>query len=831
MPDSSRPRRKIQTGEIALSAFFHPGAVISNRAGHFLRITEGWDSEKLRALGNPCDQQGNPLNQSIVTLDHPPATAILKTSASSSAWTGILKIVSSSHPGIPSGLTSADPELLVIPFGPHLGKPAGALDQSIREAIAKTAINAKFGIEIKRAETVPEMQREFGPSSSRLSDAAKRDLIRAQGMIVRSIPLVDVIERFCNYAPDEVKGDLRKYRVGSELINLNTKENAFGSLNGYDFKCLNRPRGSRNNSMDMVAAVRELEGSQPDFGRIREELIAHYGLKPQLDALFQQALSNQRAGKQAPLVSNTGIQIADPKSAAEKIDGDPEAEIEFNLATGLPVTATADEISEAAKRGGGFLSRDDLWPKAKHYLCDVRGLDPEVIDYLHDAGQLYASRRTFPPNPRYPHRPNFQDVIVAPIMGFTSDKVVGVDTKPIPKNDTDKTNGRNHGKTSQGAFMFGQWGPEVKRVIVTESFIKGIAFYQLHRDELKIGEETCILCRSGAKPSTEIIPLLKEWGAEAIVANDNDYVGREKAEQFKKACDEAGVKCSEMFVGPSEVTLAIAKKESPGYHDKSRIVSLEKNLTTWADSQGIAYARVPETESQNATSIRLPNTKEVIFKIEEIMREERQIRNAQYQEVAKNASQRERSRIEKSKWVTVQLHGKDWDEVLKEGPPKLMIPSLKRDGQDQNNHPVQHQTSLAPHRAPSQQKRKWALIVKRPNGADHAFSVASSKGIMDIVPGDGGNEILSRLCQEQDPPKALVQIERSKGRILRIETNSETIEESKFSGMTLQVPPKEIVSDWNTKLSRPYRLRLEALENHVGREADLPHNSPSNEIH
>src|ERR1017187_4378278 len=192
-----------------------------------------------------------------------------------------------------------------------------------------------------------------------------RQLLKTHGELIRSVPLVSVIEDYCGYAPENVTGRLRKYRIGSELLNLNTGKNSFGSLNDYQFKSLSKARGSSNNAMDLVAAVREMEGSQADFKVIRDGLVRHFNLQTQLDQMFEDARKREAEARKngkpveyapAPKAVVNGAM----KDAVGKQPGD-EPEIPFDLAKGVQTGSTETD------RGGGFAEREDLWPSARKY--------------------------------------------------------------------------------------------------------------------------------------------------------------------------------------------------------------------------------------------------------------------------------------------------------------------------------------------------------------------------------------------------------------------------------------------------------------------------------
>ena len=814
--------RRIMVGDIDLPSFYHQGAIIRNEKGAHLLLVSGWGPVPNGAPSASvvrCDPKGEVRPGSRTqTLSTPPATALFERviPRKPSEWSGSITLVRSALEGLPSGTKSDDPALLLIPYGPHYGKTVGLLSEHERYVLHKLAKNGDFKKAIEGVKPLPgASQTPAPPGNHRLSERGVQQLLKDQGEVIRGIPLVTVIEQYCAYAPEKITGNIRKYRVGAEFINLNVQENSFGSLNGYEFKTLKKPRGSTNNAMDMVAAVKEMEGARVDFKAIRSGLISHFNLQPQLDRMFADALRReaeaQKSGQPIEYAPAPKPEIDAALKEANERKIIEEQEVEFNLATGLPVTASAQEIDEAKRRGGGFAEREDLWPKARKYLVEERKLDPHLIDYLYENRNLYAARRTFARNSRFPYRDNFQDVIVCPVFGFKTGEIVGVDTKPLPNKPGEKTEGRNHGKTGQGAFMFGTWGPETKRVILTEGFIKGIAFLQLHRKSLRIGPETCLMSRSGAKPTLEIIPQLKEWGAEAIVAYDNDFTGRDKAKAFKDECERQGVPCKSMFVEPAEVTLSISQKAAPGFHDAGRAQLIEQSIVSWATDNGVPWAFERDRKAEGYRSIRMPNTETVIYQIEEFLKEDRKISGLDFQARAKDVSTSEHAKLEKRRWLKLELHHKDWDDVVKKGIHIPKVPEWRRVLNPAELRMVNPQASeiapAPPHPAVSvpqsapnpdpQKPTNGVLVVRGTEAKGLTYSIGTATQIFDLRLSDEQKTKAGSLLAEELPRDARISSEE-KPRLLEI-TNidgASVSTESLLGPVELEPAPEKILKAW-----------------------------------
>lgn len=861
-PSSKSSAPRIIVGDIDLTSFYHQGAIIRNAKDQHLLLVAGWESHNGAAPSATvvrCDPKGTPLSKAQpLTLSTPPATTLFERviPRKPSDWSGSITLVKSLLEGLPSGTTSDDPALLLVPYGPHYGKPVGLLSDHERKVLHQLAKNPDFKKAIESVKPLPGASLARPPmGGQRLSERGMAQLLKDQGELVRGIPLVTVIEQYCGYAPDEISGDLRKYRVGAEFLNLNTRKNSFGSLNGFTFKSLKKERGSSNNAMDMVAAVKEMEGAGADFKAIRGGLISHFNLQPQMDRMFQDAL---RREQEAALSGNPVEYAPVPKpdvdtalkQAAER-KAEAEQEVEFNLATGVLVNATAQEVSEAKRRGGGFAEREDLWPAARKYLVEERKLDPELIDYLYESRNLYAARRSFAPNPRFPYRDNFQDVIVAPVFGFKTGQIVGVDTKPLPTKPGEKTEGRNHGKTGQGAFMFGTWGPQTKRVILTEGYIKGIAFLQLHRKSMRIGPETCIMARSGAKPTLEIIPHLKEYGAEAIVAYDNDFTGRDKAKAFQDECDKQGVPCKTMFVEPAEVTVAISQTPTPGFHDAHRAQIIEQNLVTWATDNGVPWAIERDRQTEGFRSIRLPNTKEVIYELEEFLKEDRKLSGQEYQVRAKNVPPAEHAALEKRRWLKLELHHKDWDDIVKKGPfePKINawrqrspavhapVPVVSPElapAPSVTPAPVPEKAVFTPPTAASKPIQtvtqqtaltKALLVVRGSEEKGFTYSVGTASRIFDLQISEDQKNRAGGLLVEELPREATICIETDAAHLVEVMNidGSLVSVEGSIGRVALTPAPDNIQKLWDN----PQTPAVVSAVMQLRREAGMPLKAPA----
>lgn len=822
----SRPA--VVVGDINLTNFYHKGAVIANEAGSHAIVVESWGElaghePPYGAKVQRCSPAGEPMQNAVVgVLSHVPKTALsVDQPEITSPWAKTTTLVVSKNPKLPSGLNSSDPSLLLVPYGPFFGKELGLLNDEQRKSLAATARRENFKKAVCAAKPFPGANK---PQRVRLSEESMRQLLSEQGEVIRGIPLVNAIEEFCGYAPDDVKGPVRKYRVGDQILNLNTAKNSFGSLNDHKFHSLSKERGSSNNAMDIVAAVREMEGTSADFRTIRQGLIRHFNLQPKLDLMFADAVRRENARLSGETLAPAPV----PAFTADTVLKEPvekkpveEAEVPFDLQTGMPVG------SKEMDRGGGFCERPDLWPAARRFLVEERKLDSKLVDHLYEARNLYAARRQFPANPKFPYKSNFQDVIVAPVFGFNSGEVVGVDTKPLPRKPGEKTEGRNHGKTGQGAFMFGTWGEETKRVVLTEGFIKGIAWFQLHREQMQIGPETCVMSRSGAKPTLEIIPRLKALGAEAIVAYDNDFTGRQKSKAFYDECLKQGVPCREMFVEPSEVTAVISHEKVEGLNDSERAKQTAASIVEFAESQGLPWAYDKALERTDITAIRLPNTAAVINHLEEHLKADRALGNRDYQSRAKGLSEFQQQKLEKRRWLKVEIHHKDWDDIVRKGAlrPELCteLPGVIAQPEARATPPSQWESAGAG------QDLKRGFLVSRPEKsgqvARQIFSVGTLDAIYDLQLDHAAETALAQITSAEAPSPAVI-AQGPEIRLVALGDNSGNPLDLSPLGpkpITLHPSPAAVLHSWHNP-SKP--VMIESLVR-LRRVAGLPTPMPS----
>jgi hypothetical protein len=273
---------------------------------------------------------------------------------------------------------------------------------------------------------------------------------------------------------------------------------------------------------------------------------------------------------------------------------------------------------------------------------------------------------------------------VAPVFGFKTGQCVAVDTKPLPQKPGEKTLGKCYGPVGKGAFMFGTFGDETKHVVLCEGWIKAIAYFELHRKADKIGPETCIMSLAGAKSPTQLIPRLKELGADVVVAFDNEYKGRTTAREFSDECKKAGVPCIERFVEPSEVTFTVEDTLIPGYNSPERGQEIRSRVAKWASDNKVPFRSEATAEDPKNCGIRMPNTEEVILFLETILNEDRKASRDDYQVRAqalrkqlaakglnpKLIDSRVDAEVPKHRTVSLDVHSKDWDDVLRKGPFK-----------------------------------------------------------------------------------------------------------------------------------------------------------------
>jgi len=220
-------------------------------------------------------------------------------------------------------------------------------------------------------------------------------------------------------------------------------------------------------------------------GRGAIDLILHMkiGVQPRLasDLQFREAISWL-----ATFEPGTGIRSAGGRLAAASQPPPPKESF--------------------ARQAARLAIRDDArWPLARHYLLQTRRLPSDVVDHLHQAGDIYST--------------------------FSQERPEQIGVCFVHRNLDDDARGatiRNIG-TNSGSFSIGEkqaaWfviGDPVsaRRAVLVEAPIDAISYAALKRPE-----ETIILSVSGSHATRPVLDAAHEHRWQLAIGFDNDRPG------------------------------------------------------------------------------------------------------------------------------------------------------------------------------------------------------------------------------------------------------------------------------------------------------------------
>jgi hypothetical protein len=270
--------------------------------------------------------------------------------------------------------------------------------------------------------------------------------------------------------------------------------------------------------------------------RVREiplaSILAHHGLAPRAEGStvrYKNDQFNIVTGKNGLWFDNAasvGGRGAIDLILHMKIGGQPRSASDHQFREAIKWLATFDPGTIVRSAGGGraaatqppppresFASqaarlavRDDArWPLARHYLLQTRRLPNDIVDHLHQVGDIYAT--------------------------FSQERPEQIGVCFVHRNLHDDARGatiRNIG-TSSGSFSIGEkqaaWfaiGDPVsaRRAVLVEAPIDAISYAALKRSE-----ETLILSVSGSHATRPVLVAAHEHRWQLVIGFDNDGPG------------------------------------------------------------------------------------------------------------------------------------------------------------------------------------------------------------------------------------------------------------------------------------------------------------------
>jgi hypothetical protein len=267
-----------------------------------------------------------------------------------------------------------------------------------------------------------------------------------------------------------------------------------------------------------------------------------------------------------------------------------------------------NDIPEVPKEAKPYklppVSRSHL-KKAKEYLVKGRGLNEEFVDAILESRNAYPAviwkekkdRKTKQAVTKNGKKQYYRFLnLVQPVTSFRTGEVIGVSNRSL-----DGSSKINEGDKQCGAFQIHPYGDHTERVVLTESPIEAMSYYQIH----KPGPETSILGQSGTS-----IPLwfIYEAGKKGCVIQsslNNDIAARKSSGKTQQFCKVHGIAFENQVPNKGEVSIEMEPTEEH--------VKLAEKLAEIAEEKQLSM-RCQVTEEKKI-DLRIENTVEVCREI------------------------------------------------------------------------------------------------------------------------------------------------------------------------------------------------------------------------
>ncbi|WP_412509576.1 DUF3991 domain-containing protein, partial [Roseovarius sp. SYSU LYC5161] len=170
----------------------------------------------------------------------------------------------------------------------------------------------------------------------------------------------------------------------------------------------------------------------------------------------------------------------------------------------------------------------DAWPQVRAHLVDERGLDPDLVDEAHAAGDVYAQTR------EGEHGAMTNAVF---LQRGPSGRPTGAEIKGLhQRRDGSRFSGMAAGsRKDRGAFRAGVDLAAARVVVVVEAAIDALSALMFARSKGR-GDGVCVVSTAGEPKQGMPEPVMAAIPADAtrVAAQDRNKVGDRQARQLLK---------------------------------------------------------------------------------------------------------------------------------------------------------------------------------------------------------------------------------------------------------------------------------------------------------
>jgi hypothetical protein len=337
-----------------------------------------------------------------------------------------------------------------------------------------------------------------------------------------------VAQALCGGPASRIARTRFQYRIAGVKFEVNLANRTCTRWDGDTFA--NGKRGKRE-ALGLATAVFELQGEPKPFLRAKEVVISLSRIAPErgvLTGAVKRRLEEMRRQQE---------ELA--RKMAEEADREQPLSAEDQAVAPVRITdpAKLEELTH-------LMARERAYP-----LDYARRAVAEAVIWFgewqyrdRESGDVVNS-----------HRP----IAVSDVIGMETGALLGHASREFRTYFRGPAKGKNLGRIQNGFVVIGKWGPETKRVIITEGVYSGLALRLLReRRQRPLAPEEAILVPAGSRELTRLLKFCQRKGLEVISAHDCDPAGFKTAHQNDAWCREHGVKHTIGLPPLGEVTLS-----------------------------------------------------------------------------------------------------------------------------------------------------------------------------------------------------------------------------------------------------------------------------------
>lgn len=433
---------------------------------------------------------------------------------------------------------------------------------------------------------------------------------------------IEQVAEGLNLGPyDKPARNNRRYKdvAGSNLL-LNMNDGRFWFMDRAGLQSL-RGKASGRGVINLVTAVKELEGEKSPYSAAKRFLVAISGIQPRDFSMTAEEMAKLKE------------KIAESSKALPP----PVPRVETDIDPGKIPEPITDKATLSHLR---------------HLVAEERGFPLDYVERMEREGTIFFGRpwRT---NSSTKEKYLGKPVVASSVLGFETGKTVAISTRKIAKLEPHGKKGICEGQVAMGATVIGPWDADTKQVFVTEGVYDAGALRLMREREGTADPKDCYMILSGARVPDELVRICGERKIRMVAALDNDIAGRNMETHLREAAAKYGTEVDSLPIARGEVDVEF-RDSTIGRDFYEKTIRMSRELA-------IPFAF--KQPKDDFLRLAMPTTAASCKILEQIRSE---FYRAMRAALPKKEQQQEENERDGDKDFGLDWHRKDWNELLKE---------------------------------------------------------------------------------------------------------------------------------------------------------------------